>query len=135
MSISIIVPVYNVEPYLERCVRSILAQSHTDWELLLVDDGSPDHCPEICDSYAAKDKRITVISRENKGVGYSRNQGIKVSTGEFLAFMDPDDYYPNNKILHLMYSIAKSNNVKICGCSLIVYDENTNIKTKYFKMI
>ena len=73
MGISVIVPVYNVQPYLHRCVDSVLAQTYTDWELILVDDGSPDCCPVICDEYAAKDNRIRVIHKENGGLSDARN--------------------------------------------------------------
>ena len=91
-TVSIIVPVYKVEPYLERCVKSILAQSYTDWELILVDDGSPDHCPEMCDTYATEDKRIKVIHKANAGLGMARNTGLDAATGDYIFFFDSDDY-------------------------------------------
>lgn len=90
--ISVIVPVYNVEPYIHRCIDSILNQTFTDFELILVDDGSPDDCGKICDEYAKKDHRITVIHKENGGVSSARNAGIERSNGEYLFFMDSDDY-------------------------------------------
>ena len=90
--ISVIVPVYNVEKYLPRCLDSILAQTLTDFELILVDDGSPDNCGIICDEYAKKDNRIRVIHKENGGVSSSRNAGLKVVTGKYLTFCDSDDY-------------------------------------------
>ena len=90
--ISIIVPVYKVEPYLHRCVDSILAQTFTDFELILVDDGSPDNCPAICDGYAAKDARIHVIHQENRGQSAARNAGIEKAQGRYLMFCDSDDY-------------------------------------------
>lgn len=89
--ISVIVPVYKVEKYLHRCVDSILAQSYTDFELILVDDGSPDHCGEVCDEYALGDKRVRVIHQENGGLSAARNAGIDVANGEFLFFVDSDD--------------------------------------------
>lgn len=91
-SISIIVPVYNVEPYLRRCVDSILAQTLTDFELILVDDGSPDGCPAICDEYAEKDSRVHVIHKENGGVSSARNTGMAVAEGKYFLFCDSDDY-------------------------------------------
>ena len=90
--ISIIVPVYKVEQYLERCVDSILAQTYEDLEIILVDDGSPDSCGAICDCYAQTDGRIKVIHKENAGVGMARNSGLDICTGDFIMFVDPDDY-------------------------------------------
>ena len=118
MSISIIVPVYNVEPYLERCVRSILAQSHTDWELLLVDDGSPDHCPEICDSYAAKDKRIKVIHKTNGGLSDARNHGLEIAPGDYVLFVDSDDYI-HPEMLRVMSQLGEREDADIVQCSYI----------------
>ena len=90
--LSIIVPVYNVEPYLRRCIDSILAQTFTDFELILVDDGSPDNCPAICDEYADKDPRIVVIHKENGGISDARNAGLDISRGEYIGFVDSDDF-------------------------------------------
>ena len=90
--ISIIVPVYKAEKYLHRCVDSILAQSCTDFELLLIDDGSPDKSGRICDEYAAKDSRVRVFHKENGGVSSARNFGLDEATGEWLVFIDSDDY-------------------------------------------
>jgi len=89
---SIIVPVYKVEPYLRRCIDSILAQTFLDFELILVDDGSPDNCPGICDEYAEKDSRIKVIHQTNGGLSSARNRGIAAAEGEYLLFCDSDDY-------------------------------------------
>ncbi len=91
--ISVIVPVYNVEPYLRRCIDSILSQTFTDFELILVDDGSTDNCPFICDDYAQKDSRIHVIHQDNGGVSNARNAGIRNATGKYITFCDSDDYY------------------------------------------
>lgn len=90
--ISVIVPVYNVEPYLARCVDSILAQSYKSLEVILVDDGSRDRCGAICDEYAAKDSRIKVIHKENGGLSSARNAGIDAATGTYLSFVDSDDW-------------------------------------------
>ena len=89
--ISVIVPVYMVEKYIHRCVDSILAQTCTDFELILVDDGSPDNCGAICDAYAEKDKRIVVIHQKNGGLSSARNAGLRRATGSFIAFVDSDD--------------------------------------------
>lgn len=89
--ISIIVPVYNVEPYIHECIDSIVNQSSNDWELILIDDGSPDRCPQICDEYAAKDSRIKVIHQKNAGVAAARNAGLDAAQGEWIWFVDSDD--------------------------------------------
>ena len=90
--LSIIVPVYKVELYLSKCIDSILAQTFTDFELILIDDGSPDRCGEICDEYAARDSRIIVIHQENQGVSAARNAGLDIAAGEFIGFVDSDDW-------------------------------------------
>ena len=92
MLFSIVVPVYKVENYLERCVDSILSQTFTDLELILVDDGSPDHSGEICDKYAAADARVRVIHKENGGLSSARNHGAKSAVGDYVLFIDSDDY-------------------------------------------
>ena len=123
--VSVIIPVYNVEQYLRECLDSVINQTLKEIEIICVDDGSTDNSLEVLKEYAKKDNRITVISRENKGVGFSRNQGIKSAKGEFVAFMDPDDYYPTETVLFELYSEAKKYNVNICGgTSLVIYDEN-----------
>lgn len=90
-AISVIIPVYKVEPYLDACVASVTAQTFTDLEILLVDDGSPDRCPELCEAWAKKDPRVRVLHRENGGLSAARNTGIEAATGRFLAFVDADD--------------------------------------------
>lgn len=90
--VSIIVPVYKVEKYLRRCIDSILAQTFTDFELILVDDGSPDNCPTICDEYAQKDDRIRAIHKKNGGLSSARNTGMEVAQGKYFLFCDSDDY-------------------------------------------
>ncbi|MBQ9861711.1 MAG: glycosyltransferase [Clostridia bacterium] len=90
-TISVIVPVYNVERYLPRCIDSILSQTFTDFQLILIDDGSPDACGRICDEYAARDPRIGVIHQENAGVGSARNAGLDAAVGKYIYFIDPDD--------------------------------------------
>ena len=90
--ISVIVPVYNVEQYLPRCVESILAQTYENLEILLVDDGAKDGSGAICDAYARQDERVKVIHKENGGLSSARNAGIDASTGEYLSFVDSDDW-------------------------------------------
>lgn len=90
--ISIIVPIYQVEKYIRQCVDSIIAQTYKDIEIILVDDGSPDNCPQICDEYAEKDDRVKVIHQENKGLIEARKSGLRASTGEYVCFVDSDDW-------------------------------------------
>lgn len=90
--ISVIVPVYKVEPYLRRCIDSILAQTYTNLEIILIDDGSPDNCPVVCDEYERKDSRVRVIHKENGGLSDARNAGLDICTGEYIAFVDSDDW-------------------------------------------
>ena len=119
--ISVIVPVYNVEPYLHRCVDSILAQTFTGFELILVDDGSPDNCGQICDEYAEKDSRVRVIHQENGGLSAARNAGINWafanSDSEWLSFIDSDDWV-HPQYLELMLSAAIQNSASICVCEI-----------------
>lgn len=90
--ITIIVPIYKVEKYIHRCVNSVLAQTYLNWELILVDDGSPDHCPIICDNYSMRDKRIKVIHKENGGQAEARNMALDIMKGNYVMFLDSDDY-------------------------------------------
>lgn len=113
--ISVIVPVYKVEDYLGRCVESILAQTYKNIEILLVDDGSPDKCPQICEEYAKKDKRIRVIHQENKGLSGARNTGIDHARGEYLAFVDSDDKWSPH-FLESLYRALKETGAEISQC-------------------
>lgn len=103
--ISVIVPVYKVEKELRRCVDSILAQNYTDFELLLIDDGSPDNCGAICDEYAARDTRVRVFHKENGGVSSARNLGIEKACGEYVTFCDSDDYVGEDWLMTYKYAI------------------------------
>ena len=96
--VSIIVPAYNVESYLSECLDSVISQSYIYWELVLVNDGSMDATPVICDNYALKDKRIHVIHKENTGVSDSRNRALEKITGEYVIFLDADDYWCDIKL-------------------------------------
>lgn len=112
--ISVIVPVYRTEPYLARCVDSILAQSHRDLELILVDDGSPDNCPALCDAYARRDPRVKVIHRENGGLSAARNTGLDAAGGAWIAFVDSDDWVEPDFLEYLLLG------AKGCGADLAV---------------
>lgn len=113
--ISVIVPVYKVEKYLHRCVESICNQSYTHLEILLVDDGSPDSCGAICDVFAGKDERIQVIHKENGGLSSARNIGIEHAHGDFLAFVDSDDFISRD-FIKILYDALISSNSDIAQC-------------------
>lgn len=113
--ISIIVPVYKAEKYLNRCVDSILAQTFTDFELLLIDDGSPDKSGEICDEYARKDSRVRVIHKENGGVSSARQRGLDESIGEYTIHADPDDWVEPT-MLEELYNKANKEDADMVIC-------------------
>ena len=111
--ISIIVPVYNTEQYLRRCIDSVLAQTYKDFELLLIDDGSKDSSGVICDEYAAKDARVRVFHKENGGVSDTRNYGLDLAQGKYLMFLDSDDFWLRNDVLEMLIGKAEENNLDI----------------------
>ncbi len=117
MKLSIIVPVYKVEKYLNKCVDSILAQTLTDFECILVDDGSPDNCPAMCDEYAEKDPRIVVIHKENGGLSDARNAGLDVAKGDYIGFVDSDDWV-DPTMYEDLYDAAVKNNVSIAASKI-----------------
>ena len=100
--LSVIIPIYKVENYLERCVKSVLNQDYRDFEVILVDDGSPDRCPQICDDLARMDDRIVVVHKTNGGLSAARNSGIEIAKGEYLVFLDSDDQWAEDKLRPLM---------------------------------
>ncbi len=116
MFFSVIVPVYKVEDYLENCIKSVLSQSFSDFELILVDDGSPDNCPGICDSYRKKDSRIKVLHKENGGLASARRAGIKIAEGEYVFNLDSDDLIEKDT-LECAYKIIKDTNCEIVSFS------------------
>ena len=115
--VSVIIPVYNVEKYLRECLDSVINQTLKDIEIICIDDGSTDSSLSILKEYAKKDKRIKIIKQKNLGAGAARNKGIKIAKGEFVIFLDSDDYYPTNDILKILYTNAKKHKVLICGGS------------------
>ena len=119
--VSIIIPVYNVELYLSKCIDSILAQSFTDWECILVDDGSKDNSGSICDNYALKDNRIKVIHQNNRGVSIARQVGIDNVCGEYSIHIDPDDWGESNMIEEL-YNKAKSDDADMVICDYFKHE-------------
>lgn len=100
---SVIIPVYNVELYINKCIDSILGQTYSNFELILIDDGSLDNCPAICDKYASQDNRVIVIHKENGGLSSARNVGIKHAKGDYIIFLDSDDYWNSNLALDIVY--------------------------------
>ncbi len=133
--ISIIVPVYNVEKYLNKCLDSILAQTFEDYELLLIDDGSSDKSGNICDEYEKKDKRVKVFHKENGGLSSARNAGIDAACGEYIGFIDSDDYIDND-MFEILYNSLIENHADISVCG--VYDcyndriERNNVDGKLY---
>lgn len=125
--VSIIVPIYNVERYLNRCLDSIVNQTLTDIEIILVDDGSPDNCPLKCDEWAQKDKRIKVIHKQNEGLGFARNSGLEIATGEYVYFVDSDDYL-HQSAAEKLYCAAIENNLDICLAGIVYEDKKGNKK-------
>lgn len=120
--ISVIIPVYNVEKYIRECLDSIMTQTLTDIEILCIDDGSTDDSLKILQEYAQLDQRFHVEVQENLGPATARNKGLKQATGEFVIFMDADDYYPESDVLETLYQKAKKNHADICGGELIRFD-------------
>ena len=124
--ITIIVPIYNVEKYLDRCIQSIICQTYKNIEIILVDDGSTDSSLKICNNYKT-DNRIIILHKNNGGLSSARNYGLKYATGKYLYFLDSDDYICANTI-EILYKNAKENNACItCGKELFVYDSTTNL--------
>lgn len=123
--ISVIVPIYNVEKYLARCVDSIVNQTYKNLEIILVDDGSPDRCPQMCDDYAEKDSRIKVVHKKNGGLSDARNAGMAVATGEYISFIDSDDYVSDDFFECLLDAMNKENS-DIAECSVVKFYEDNH---------
>ena len=122
--ISVIVPVYKVEEYLRQCVDSIINQTYQDLDIILIDDGSPDKCGEICDEYAKKDDRIKVFHTENRGISAARNLGIDVARGEYIGFVDSDDWIEPD-MYEILFRKAKENNADMSMCG-VWYESTTS---------
>lgn len=128
MKLSVIIPVYNVEETLDKCISSIVCQNLTDFEIILIDDGSPDRCPQICEEWSKKDNRIKVIHQTNKGLSGARNAGIEIANGDYLAFVDPDDYISSDLYSRLTTLLTNLNDdeVDIIEYSIITLSKNGN---------
>jgi len=123
--VSVVLPIYNVENFLERCITSVVNQSYKNLEIILVDDGSPDKCPIICDEWAKKDDRIKVIHKQNAGLGMARNTGIENATGEFICFFDSDDFVDEATIEKCLNTMEKDESqVVVFGYSEIDSEDN-----------
>ena len=128
--ISIIIPVYKVEKYLEKCIESVLKQSYTNLQIILVDDGSPDNCGKICDEYAKKDSRIEVIHKVNGGLSDARNVGISKAKGRYIGFVDSDDYIKED-MYEILLNLIKKYDADVSICNLYdVIDGNECIRNK-----
>lgn len=133
--ISVIVPIYKVEKYLSRCLESILSQTYKNFELILINDGSPDNCKQICDSYSKKHKNIIVIHKENEGVSVARNKGIEIANGKYITFVDSDDYIHKDYLNTLMYMLTNSESqISICSHKKVndseVFENKINVNFK-----
>ena len=121
--ISVIVPVYKVEPYLDQCISSIVNQTYPNLEIILVDDGSPDNCPAMCDAWAEKDQRIRVIHKQNGGLSDARNAGMAAATGELMAFVDSDDYLAPDMYEQLYQRMSQDkSDISACGVQMVWED-------------
>lgn len=129
--ISVIIPVYKVEKYLDRCVNSVINQTYKNLEIILVDDDSPDNCPRLCDEWAKKDSRIKVFHIENKGVSNARNIGMENATGDYIGFVDSDDYIEKDMFESLINDMADTScEISVCGYQIndgISEDDKDNI--------
>lgn len=131
--VSIILPVYNVANYLPKCLDSLLNQTLEDIEIICVDDSSSDNSLQVLQNYAAKDKRIKVLNQPNSGPGVARNQGIKEAKGEYIGFVDPDDWVDEN-MFEKMYSAAKANDADLVECGLLSHSEKTGASKMKIKL-
>jgi glycosyltransferase involved in cell wall biosynthesis len=128
--ISVIVPIYKTEKYIRRCVDSILMQTYKNLEIILVDDGSPDKCPEICDEYAKKDNRVKVIHKQNGGLASARTAGLDMATGCYIGTVDSDDWIENQTYETAMAIMQKHNPDLIKWCYYKVLSDNKKIAKK-----
>ncbi len=125
VKVSVIVPIYNVEKYLKRCVDSIINQTYKNLEIILVNDGSPDNCPQMCDEFAKQDSRIKVVHKPNGGISSARNAGLKMVTGEYFCFVDSDDWLHKQNVEALMFAVNKHKSDLTVADFLIAYDDET----------
>ena len=127
--VSVIVPVYKVEPFLKECIDSILSQKFKDFEILLIDDGSPDRCGEICDSFSEEDNRVTVIHKNNQGLSAARNIGIELARGQFVTFIDSDDVVEEG-YLEVLIQLIYRYGAEVAACGSYVFDQTSSKTAK-----
>lgn len=128
--LSVIVPIYNVEKFLKKCLDSIINQTYKNLEIILVEDGSPDNCGKICDAYAKKDNRIKVIHKENGGLVSARNAGLEVASGDYVSFIDPDDWIEKEMYAEML-RIADEKDVDAVRCGYYKDDDNTSVEKDF----
>lgn len=124
--ITVIVPIFKVEKYLNKCIESIVNQTYTNLEIILVDDGSPDNCPAMCDEWSERDTRIKVIHKHNGGLSDARNSGMTIATGEYIAFVDSDDLI-HEKYFEVLITAIKENNADISACDIDFVNEADDV--------
>ena len=130
--VSIIIPVYNVEKYLDKCIASVVNQTYQNLEIILIDDGSPGNCPAICDAWKSRDPRITVIHQQNCGLSVARNEGLKLASGEFIGFVDSDDWLEPQMVEILLTALQETEaDIAVCNYQIETEESKaTQIKTK-----
>ena len=132
--ISVIIPIYNVEKYLEKCIDSVLAQTYRNIEIILVDDGSTDKCADICDSYLKKDSRVKVIHKVNGGLSSARNAGLDIAEGDFISFVDSDDFI-EKEMLEKLYEALMEADADMAVCNFRWIDTNGARIAKQSKIV
>ena len=131
--ISVIVPVYKVENYLDQCVQSIVDQTYSNLEIILVDDGSPDRCGELCEAWAKRDSRIQVIHKENGGLSDARNAGLAIATGSLISFIDSDDWV-NPHFIEFLYTAIEKTGADLAACGVQEFPEGTTLPCRKMTM-
>ncbi len=124
--VSLVIPVYNVEKFFRRCINSVLNQTLKDIEIILVDDGSLDNCPALCDEVSEQDSRVKVIHKKNEGLGFARNSGMKIANGEYIAFIDSDDFIDVN-MMEVLYEIATKKHMQAVYCGVKIYNNSGRV--------
>lgn len=135
VKVSVIIPVYNMEKYIRQCMDSVIAQTLNDIEVLCINDGSVDSSLEILQQYQQEDGRVTIVDQQNQGVARSRNTGIRQAKGKYVIFMDPDDWYPSDGVLEMLYEAAEQHQVNIAGGSFMDYHDgiyNEEFEERYY---
>lgn len=135
VKISVIIPIYSVEKYLRECIDSVLAQTYKNFEIILVNDGSPDGCGEICNEYADTFPNVKVIHKENGGLSDARNRGINIAEGDYILFLDGDDFWDDENALEKLASRAEKTDADVINFSFCKYNDSTKEKTPYFDSV